>query len=570
MMKRFLCCLVLISQSVFGQADFDDQYKNAKGLFRDGQYSLAMESFKGLIPYAAKNPYQEYASFYYALSAYHQGYLAVAKDMLNQIMTVYPKWDKLGEVNFWLGKIHFDNGDYFQGLKVFQAISEKKFQKDIQAVKASYIPGITDLETLRMMYEEYPGDETIARALATVLSRSSGDDADMQELEELIAKFRMKRDEFIPEAPATVFKERYAVSLLLPFNISTLDPSPGRKRNQVILDFYEGMKLAVDTLARRGVSISLRAYDSERNVEKIMRLLETQELKTADLIVGPLFTDENKVVQDFSLATQVNVIHPFSNSTDIIGINPHAYLYQPSSETLGKKSAEFVAAHAEDKRCMVFYGPGKQDSVMAYNFLRHAAENGVNVIFSQTVTSRDAQQIIDILATPTEFDEFKYPIEFSVKKDSIDCIFVASDDPLIYTKVISAVETRGDSILVVGSENWIEDNAVDLEKYQNLRIALAAPNFMDPDNPDYKLFQRHFLFTYGREASTVARMGFEFMLFAGNQLGSNGVYFQEGLRKAGTLPGYLSEGFRYDSHRDNQVVPFIGMEKGELVLIEKR
>jgi hypothetical protein len=32
---------------------------------------------------------------------------------------------------------------------------------------------------------------------------------------------------------------------------STLDPSPAPKRNQAVLDLYEGMKLAVDTLKRK-------------------------------------------------------------------------------------------------------------------------------------------------------------------------------------------------------------------------------------------------------------------------------------------------------------------------------
>src|SRR5688572_7414220 len=131
-MRLFLICFSLIlTVVVYGQTDYASKYNNAKALFQDGKYNLAMESFKPLIAYDQSNPYVEYASFYYALSAYHQKYNAVAKDMLNQIKSLYPKWDKLPEVNFWLGKIHFDNRDYFQGLKMFSSIEDKKFEKDI-------------------------------------------------------------------------------------------------------------------------------------------------------------------------------------------------------------------------------------------------------------------------------------------------------------------------------------------------------------------------------------------------------------------------------------------------------
>lgn len=571
MMKTFLISLfVLLTQVVVGQVDYSKQYKNGKDLFRSGKYNLAMETFKPLIPYDQNNQYAEYASFYYALSAYYLGYRAVAKDMLNQIRSLYPKWDKLPEVNFWLGKIHFDNHDYFQGLKTFSSIADKKFEKDIEAVKSQHLATVTDLETLKMMLEEYPKDHIIAKALAVSLSKNPANPEDRKQLEDLIDQFKLKKSDFIPVAPKTVHKERYAVSLLLPFMANTLEPTPGRKRNQVVLDFYEGMQMAVDSLSKAKINISLRAYDTERSIEKIKRMLDTEEFKNTDLIVGPFFPEENKIVQDFSMDYKINIIHPFSNSTDIIGSNPHAYLYQPSAETLGRKAAQYIAAHDEEKNVMVFYGTGKKDSVMAANFTRHALEEGLTILASESINNKETQKITDILATPTELDEFRYPIEFTLKKDSISSIFVASDDPLIYTKVVGAVETRGDGVLVVGSENWLDDNAIDFEKYEILGIVLAAPNFVAPDSRNYERFEKQFIAEHGRSVSNVAKMGYEFMLFLGQQLQTNGVYFQEGLNKAGAIPGYLGQGFNYTDSRDNQVVPFVTFKNGELFLIEKR
>src|SRR3954468_1877118 len=105
--------LSLLISTVYGQVDFKQQYLNGKSFFKEGKYNLAMETFKKVIPYDQNNPYSEYASFYYAASAYNQGYASVAKDQFNQIKNLYPKWDKMEEVNFWLAKILFDNKDYF-------------------------------------------------------------------------------------------------------------------------------------------------------------------------------------------------------------------------------------------------------------------------------------------------------------------------------------------------------------------------------------------------------------------------------------------------------------------------
>ncbi len=87
----FICSLlVFVSQSTLAQVDYNKQYFNAKALFREGKYNLAMESFKPLIQYDSKNNYSAYASFYYALAAYNQGFKAVAKTSLNQLKATHP------------------------------------------------------------------------------------------------------------------------------------------------------------------------------------------------------------------------------------------------------------------------------------------------------------------------------------------------------------------------------------------------------------------------------------------------------------------------------------------------
>jgi tetratricopeptide (TPR) repeat protein len=568
--KLIVVALLIISFTGHGQMDYSKQYANAKDLFKQGKYNLAMESFKPLIAYDRNNPYSAYASFYFAVAAYHQEYKAVAKDMLNQIKTTHADWDKLNEVNFWLGKIHFDNKDYFQGLKVFQSLQDKTLEDEIKNIKASALAGVTDVETLRMMHEEYPKDAIIGERLAIVLSRNLVEEKDRKELEDLINKFKLKKSEFLPEAPKTFHKDKYAVSVLFPFMVNTIEPTTAKKRNQILIDFYEGMKLAVDTLNKEGSNISLRVYDTERSADKLKRVLGTEEVQTSDLIIGPFFPEENKLVQDFSLANKVNTVHPFANNTDIIGNNPYAFLFQPSSETIGKKTAEFLADRTRRKTTMVFYGPTKKDSILAANFSQTAAEKGLKVVLSHRVQNRETKKILDILAKPTEFDEFKYPSQFTLKKDSIGSIYVATDDALIYAEVVSAAETRGDSIKVVGSENWLDDSAIALEKYQSLGIVLTAPNFANPTKSEYNKFFNRFVAKYGRTPSAMARMGYECMMFYGNQLKESGVYFQDALAKKNFIPGSLSEGFNYQFTRSNAVVPFITFQNGTVRLVDKK
>jgi hypothetical protein len=570
-----LNCQFSIVNFTLAQTDYKQQYTISKKLFTDGKYNLAMESFKKLIPYGQGNPYSEYASFYYALSAYHQGYGSVAKDMLSQIKTLYPTWDKMDEVNIWLAKIHFDGKDYFQGLRLLGGIKNTKTLKEVAPLKKQAISSVTDIETLTMMHENYPDDGVIGEKLARELSKNLTQANDQEFLEAIIKKFNLKKSDFISETPVSVHKDVYSVSVLFPFVVNTLDPTPTRKRNQFVLDLYEGMKLAVDTLAKQGIKISLRAYDTERNQEAIEKILETKELKNTDLIVGPLFQEENNSVQEFSSVNQINVFNPISNNTELIENNLYGFLFQPGYEVLGEQAAQFLIDHDSTRKCMVFYGESRRDSTLAASFINRAEKSGLKILRTERVSKENSRKIIDILATPTEFDEFKYPIQFTLPKDSIDYIFVASDDPLIYTKVISSVETRADSVLVVGSENWLDQSAVDYEKYQLLNIVLTAPNYTATDSKWYRAFQRKFITTHGRISSTssytsYAKIGYEFMLFAGNALKKHGVYFQEGLKDEEWVRGFLTQGYDFRHSRDNHHIPFIKFEKGVLTVIDSK
>jgi tetratricopeptide (TPR) repeat protein len=563
-------CQLSIVNCVSAQANVQQQYSNAKSLFKEGKYNLAMEGFKSLIAYDKENPFSEYASFYYALSAYHQGYKSVAKDMLLQIRQLYPHWDQLDEVGLWLGKIQFDNKEYFQAMHQLNALKTQKLQKDIQEIKRSGLASLTDVQTLLRLHEEYPKDAVVGERLAAELSKSGMGKEDQELLEKLVSTFKLKKSEYITGPPPTIFKDTYSVSVLFPFQVNTLEPTLARKRNQSVLDLYEGMKMAVDTLGKMGVNISLRAYDTDRNPEKIKSILELDELRQTDLLVGPLFQEENDPVQEFSRKYKINLFNPVTNNFDLVSDNPYGFLFQPSLETLGEQSAKFMGEFLKRKTCMVFMGNTSRDSVLAMSFLNAALDTDLKITQIKGFTKESSSEILKILATPTEFDEFKYPTQFTLPKDCLGGIFVASDDPLIYTKVISSVTTRGDSILILGSESWL-DQTSDYEKLNALGVVMFSSNFTPPDNALYKAFIRKFIRIHGRTSSTLpftdyAKIGYDFMLFAGTLLKKHGVYFQHGLNKS-AIPGYLTEGYDFQYSRDNRHVPFIRFHAGELVRI---
>ncbi len=564
--RTFLFLLLFISGGDLMSQDFKKQFRKAKELFKEGNYSASMDAFSPLSVYDKNNPYAEYALFYNALSAQRLGFAMVAKSQFVQLKKLHPQWAQINEVNYWLTKLYFDQAEYFQALLVAKEIKDESFKLSLDSLKRYYLSKVDDEETLKMVMEENPTEPEAARALAKAIGNQGFTHPDLPLLDSILTKYNWPREEFImAQANRSVFKDRYRIALLLPFRMSTLEPSPEKKKNQPILDLYQGIQLAADSLNKAGIHLDLLAYDTDRSVETTKNLLTQEELKTVDLIIGPFFSDETKSVQEFSRTNQINLIaNPVSNNSDFLSDNPFALLYQPSHETIGAKSAEMVAAKVRNKNCIVYFSDSPKDSVMAFNFINRAFELGLRVVYAEGVRKETSAGILETLAKPTEYDEWKNPLQFTLKKDSIGSIFVASDNPLIYTKVINSVEMRGDSVLVVGEETWLEDNSIDYEKFERTQVAFASPNYCPVDKPSYLTFRKAYLKKHGILPPENAGKGYELLMTLGKAMSKYGVYFQDGLLLNGPLVGELTAGFWLQTARDNGFVPFVSFDGGVL------
>lgn len=543
-------------------------------LFDNKEYALAMEAFKPLIVYDKENPSVEYSSFYYGVCAYQLGYKSVAKDMFLQIRNLYPSWDQMPEVNYWLATIYFDQHEYFQGMYVLHEITSYSVEQDVVMMKRHFLAQIRDTETLRMMADEFAADTEVARALATMLAYEAYKPSSRKSFDSLVSVHRFNPSEFaINEGPVSVKKDRYTVSLLFPFMVNMLVPTPNPQfPNQSVLEMYNGMRMAVDSLKAKGINIDLRSYDTERDLSALKKVLDAPELKNSDLIVGPLFNDQLKAVHDFSVNNQITMVNPISNSVDYYKDNEYALLYQPSQQTMGVRAAEVLSTAIRRKSVIVYFGDTPKDSVMAYSFMKKAKEIGLRIVLAEEHNKDTSPKILTTLATPTEFDDFNNPTQFRLKKDSIGGIYVASDNPLIYSKVSSSLATRGDSIVVIGSENWIspENSTVNFDNLERIHALFAAGNFTSAKNHAFVEFKKKFISRYGEYPGFYARLGYEFMLWAGNAMKDYGTHFQQGLVEKGFYKAWMYEGYDYSSGRDNGYVPFVYFKNGELIVFNQK
>lgn len=543
------------------------RYENAKDLFVKGNYGLAREAFKSLAAVKVDNPYEELASFFYALSSYHEGHVAFARDMFLQLKSRHPGWEGLDEANYWLAKIYFENGQNDKAFATIASISDKEIGRDAAVMKAHFL-NLMPEDSLKALLSRYPSDAVIAETLAGRIVEAPITRRDNDLLDELIAKYNLDKSKYETAVPEkSVMKDSYKVAVVLPFMVKEYSNSFVARKN-FVYEIFEGMKMAQKELKREGVDIQLFAYDSRKDSVHTKRLLSAPEMKGMDLIVGPISSETIDIVSAFSYANRINMINPVSTNSQVIGRNPYSFLFLPSLETQARQAARFAAKNfGDNKTVAIFYGESNRDSVLAHSYKQAIEEEGFVAPIMKKVRKQRERELFDLF-TQREVDPENPDVEgeLILKKDSIGHIYAAtdSDDEMIASYLISALETRGEYIKMIGHEEWLDFSFIIPEQLERLQAHLVAPTFIDYSSERYKRFRNEYLNATYTAPSKFSCIGYDMMKFIGSILHQEGVYFQVKFEEMGFRKGSILPGYQYDHAQDNQHVPVVRFINSEL------
>ncbi len=119
--------------------------------------------------------------------------------------------------------------------------------------------------------------------------------------------------------------DRAKVSLLLPLSVNG---SPAVN----YIDFYQGFLLGVDDVRKQGYSINVRLHNTAHDHLRIGEMVERGEFDHADLIVGPVYEDEQMAMARFAEERSIPIVSPLA----AIGSVSSAAAFQMSPDMGGK------------------------------------------------------------------------------------------------------------------------------------------------------------------------------------------------------------------------------------------
>ncbi|MFY0628125.1 MAG: hypothetical protein JXR07_17640 [Reichenbachiella sp.] len=587
----FLICALLSVLSASAQ-DIESDYLKAKEYLKNGEYPFAIDLFSQISK--GENALSEYASFYYGLSAYKNDQLGLGRSIWLKMAEENENWTGISDVYYWLSKVYFEENNFDKGVH----FAKKSGLSEARPLMIQELSKIDSIPIIEEVYYIYPFDKDIAEILADRLVEVSISERNFQLLQTIVEKHELDPVKYgFPKIGKSTLKNEYKVAVLLPFYFNGLENASRTARNRFVMDLYTGMQEAAYELnLQEGARIKLVPYDTKRDTAIVTEILSLDEMKSMDLIVGPLFPDPVRLVSDFSFENKINMINPLSVNSEFIRYNPYSFLFKPTVETQSLVVAQMTVDSVKNKYAMIFYENNTRDSLSAFTYSQRIQEGGFEVLVNQAVVDTTIQASFEMLTEKYEniyteeqkdsvllIDESKifkerksieekdvveyYEEFFKIAPDSIGHIFVASSKPLFASSIISAVEVRNDSTIIVGRGAWKNFETITFEELERLGVILVDPDYIDRSSEGYKSLRSLYIKKYHDIPSVNNMLGYEMMDFAGSMLKEFGNYFQNGTNITGFRKSKLYFGTNFQFANSNQFVPITKLSKSKTTVI---
>lgn len=272
------------------------------------------------------------------------------------------------------------------------------------------------------------------------------------------------------EYPPTKIKSRYRIDVLAALYLDELvqdnkaafkDRVPEKAAPGI--SFYEGVKLAADTLTALGYSLDVFVHDISQGGSSPEELVKGGVLDETDLIIGAVQSQQVPPLARFAAEKKVNFISAISPSDGSVRENMFFTLLQPRLETHCKRIREAARKQHRGKDILVLYRTNNSvDSAAA------------------AYTMYEADQRLKKVSINTPFN--KSQLEGMLRRDSINVVLMPIVDNATAeaTLQLLSVTFPNHDFEVYGMPSWkFISSLKKAEPFPKLGIHFTSPFYYD-------------------------------------------------------------------------------------------
>lgn len=333
---------------------------------------------------------------------------------------------------------------------------------------------------------------------------------------EMVVETKMEDVNFKPIKQVKNNTKTYKVALLMPFyadqagaiNVNmpqNIEQADKYKAFQFI-QFYEGFLIAADSLASLGMKIELSVFDTKADSATTQRIMDKPEMKDFDLMVGPFFSFNQRIVMRKLQNTNTIVINPFSKEMGLVENNSNMFKLEPEYTTQVYAMTRYIADSLPNANILIIHN-GKPEELFNVGELKKNFD----------LVKIPSSQIRVFTYANDGLSKYTAALKKGVPNILIN---VVNNEATITTFVRQMNKLVNDyNIALFGSENrWENFSMLEKEYLSNLRLLQFSSSFVNYERADVQQFVSIFSRRYLTDPKDIAFQGFDIGYYFLNML----------------------------------------------------
>jgi hypothetical protein len=305
-----------------------------------------------------------------------------------------------------------------------------------------------------------------------------------------------------------------SIAMLLPFSLDNLTSVKGYsaadlKMANIAIDYYQGFKLALDSLTARGYNYRLQIYDTKDEPAYTHSLSGNPAVKSSGLIVGPVFPEGIKSFIGRPATLSRPLLSPLSpaapeefGSSNLITINPPL-------EYHARYAAQYINNKLRPRKVFILRSGFSED-------------NKYIVPFKKMIDSLSKRNMQVVSFTVSRGSLTALLPQLNNKVDNIFIVPAVNQSFLSVTLRSLDTLSRRYPVTTFGHPNWEKLTFLKPEILQHIKAHITSAEKVNYRAPATTNFIKAYRKSFNTEPSAYAYKGFDEGMYFGELLAQDG------------------------------------------------
>lgn len=300
-----------------------------------------------------------------------------------------------------------------------------------------------------------------------------------------------------PVAP----KAHYNIAVFLPF---ALDSAVGQNRfvAAAALDYYMGMKMALDSLKNLGFSADIHVFDDNALSPSLEAVLRSSDMNGIDLIFSPLQEKQANIVATYAKEKGIPVVFPVQMSMQLVQMASNFIAYTPPDAALVENLALQLHQKYQGYTVVLINSPLAADQLLEQKF---------KTAFAAVPTTQSKLKLQE--ASWTTYQKYK-----SIGGPQLLVSFSSERAKVVGLLKAAALDSN---LLVAGQKDWLDYKELDVPQVRDQAFLVALPSYFNYHDPQIIPFHKAYRKRYNADLTKMACLGYDLTLHVGKQLLGN-------------------------------------------------